>query len=409
MTSPVRIPADVEMSDRVLGSLTARQLGVLSVTGLALYAVWTLTRSFLPVAAFVAVAAPVMAAAAVLALGKRDGVSMDKLALAAIRQRTSPRRYATGLHEAAPTPAWLADTVQRHNAGTVGGPVSTASPLPARGVTRTGGSADVGVVDLGSDGLAAVAAATTVNFALRTPDEQDGLVALFSRYLHSLTAPVQILARTHRLDLTDQISDLRDAAPTLPHPALRAAALDHADFLDDLAHHANLLRRQILLVIREPIPPGTATPTPSVGGPGLRGWFQRATGKNLAGNEAEAAVTSSARRAAEARLVRRLFEAVELLTPAGITITPLTAEQAVAVLRSACNPDSLLPPTAPIAPPGHVITAATTPPDRHSFEPGAVWNEEWDEELPSSTAGRLTPARPGRPASDVASSSRGSR
>ncbi len=120
----------------------------------------------------------------------------------------------------------------------------------------------MGVVDLGADGLAAVAAATTVNFALRTPDEQDGLVALFSRYLHSLTAPVQILARTHRLDLTDQIADLRDAAPSLPHPALRSAALDHADFLDDLARHANLLRRQILLVLREPLPPGTATPTP---------------------------------------------------------------------------------------------------------------------------------------------------
>ncbi len=74
-----------------------------------------------------------MAAAAVLALGKRDGVSMDKLALAAIRQRSSPRRYATGIHEAAPTPPWLADAVQRHNAHTAGGPISTASPLPADG------------------------------------------------------------------------------------------------------------------------------------------------------------------------------------------------------------------------------------------------------------------------------------
>ncbi len=44
MTAPVRIPADVEMSDRVLGSLTARQLAVLAVTGLVLYAAWTLTR-----------------------------------------------------------------------------------------------------------------------------------------------------------------------------------------------------------------------------------------------------------------------------------------------------------------------------------------------------------------------------
>ena len=115
MTSPVRIPADVEMSDRVLGSLTARQLRVLTVTGLALYAVWTLTRSFLLVVAFLAAAAPVMAAAAVLALGTRDGVSMDKLALAAIRQRisragTPPARTRRRRHRHGSRTRWSATT-----------------------------------------------------------------------------------------------------------------------------------------------------------------------------------------------------------------------------------------------------------------------------------------------------------
>jgi hypothetical protein len=48
----VRIPADVDMRDRVLGPLTARQLAILGVTGLVLYAAWAASRAFLPIPVF---------------------------------------------------------------------------------------------------------------------------------------------------------------------------------------------------------------------------------------------------------------------------------------------------------------------------------------------------------------------
>ena len=56
--------------------------------------------------------------------------------------------------------------------------------------------------------------------------------------------------------------------------------------------------------------------------------------------------------------MRRLSEAIELLAPAGIVITPLDAAQATAVLASACNPDTLLPPSADLAGADEVITTA---------------------------------------------------
>jgi hypothetical protein len=45
------------------------------------------------------------------------------------------------------------------------------------------------------------------------------------------------------------------AAPTLPHPALEAEARAHAAFLAELAGRRDLLRREVLVVLREP--PGT--------------------------------------------------------------------------------------------------------------------------------------------------------
>lgn len=183
MTEPVRIPADVDMHDRVLGPLTARQLGILAAAGAALYLVWLATRAFLPLPLFAAFAVPVGAASVMLALGKRDGVPLDKLLIAAIRQRLAPRHRVAAPEGVRPAPAWLTANADR-GAGRRR-PTSEAEPvspsalrLPAEAVTETG------VVDLGPDGLAVVAVASTVNFALQTPAEQETLVASFGRYLH---------------------------------------------------------------------------------------------------------------------------------------------------------------------------------------------------------------------------------
>jgi TRAP-type C4-dicarboxylate transport system permease small subunit len=95
MTQPVRIPADVDREDRLVANLTARQVLILTVTGLLLYGAWTVTRPVLPTAVFLLFALPVAATAAALALGSRDGVGLDRLLAAAVRQRLQPT--ATGL------------------------------------------------------------------------------------------------------------------------------------------------------------------------------------------------------------------------------------------------------------------------------------------------------------------------
>ncbi|MEV0699510.1 PrgI family protein [Saccharopolyspora sp. NPDC050389] len=329
MTEPVRIPSDVDREDRLLANLTARQLAILAVTGVALYFGWLATRTVVALPVFVALALPIAALVLALVLGQRDGVSLDRLAVAALRQRMAPAWRVTAPEGVQSAPGWL--TARAHHTS---GPDPDASRLGAVELPATGvgpaSVAETGVVDLGADGLAVVAVASTVNFALRTPTEQAGLVAGFGRYLHSLTAPVQILVRAERLDLTTQIADLRDRAGGLPHPALEAAAAEHADYLAHLAEHADLLRRQVLLVLREPLDHATTKPAFPL-------WLRhKRTTRTVPAGEA-------ARRAAEARLVRRLTEAVDLLAPAGIVVTALDAGQATSVLAAACNPDRVLP------------------------------------------------------------------
>ena len=357
MSQPVRIPADVDREDRVIGPLTARQLLILAITGIVLYGAYTITREFVPLVAFLIVAIPIGVTAAFLALGQRDGITLDRLVLAALRQRMSPQHRVAAPEGIRPAPEWLGSQVANSSSkgrakGKDGGDAaaSAVSPaalrLPAEAVT------DTGVIDLGKDGVAVVAVCSTINFGLRTPAEQESLVASFGRYLHSLTAPVQVLVRAERLDLSGQIAELREQAGGLPHPALERAAREHAEYLDQLGRATDLLRRQVLLILREPLL--TTGPTDGLGGASP---LAALTAKRKAAKQA-ALVDDATRRAAEARLVRRLGEAVELLSPSGIVVTPLDAGQATAVLAAACNPDSLIPPNSGLAASDEVITTA---------------------------------------------------
>lgn len=355
MTEPVRIPADVDRPDRLLGNLTARQLLILSGVAGALYLAWLAIRTLVPPVVFLAAAAPVLAATAALALGSRDGISLDRLALAAVRQRLTPARRVPAPEGIHPAPDWLAAA----DLGPGDGPGAERPPapleLPARGVAaadRGIGARSGSVVDLGGDGLAVLAVCSTVNFALRTPTEQESLVGVFGRWLHSLTGPAQILIRAESLDLSGQIAELRERAPSLPHPALEAAASEHADYLAQLAATTDLLRRQVVLVLRDPAPGG--------GRPGReqQGAVAAVTGRWRRTGRAAEARSEAGRWAAEARLGRRLTEATELLAPAGITVTALDPAQATAVLAAACNPDTLLPASTELATADDVITTA---------------------------------------------------
>lgn len=304
--SRVRMPADVEREDKILAGLTARQLIILATPALGLWLLYQATGHLVPPLVLVAVAVPVMGVAVAAALVQRDGLSLDRLALAALRFLRSAKRRATDAGSAAPVPSWV-------DARTP----SLPSPLdlPVRAIS------DEGVVDLAEHGCAVLVSCSTVSFALRTPAEQAGLVNGFASYLNSLNTPVQLVVRAESIRLDPLVDALDQAAPQLPHPALERAARDHADFLAGLSQSRDLLRRQILLVVRED-----------------------------GGHAAHAATTAR----------RRAEDATRALAAAGSRARVLTGPEVFAVLASATDPSSPHVPPDGLAGSDALITGPTT-------------------------------------------------
>lgn len=235
-----RVHADVERPDRIVFGLTMRQTVILTVTALILYGVWTALAAVLNPLYCIAGSVPFAGAAFFLAVGRRDGVSLDRWLLAAVRHRRAPHRLVPADEPIHKAPPWVATTVGRGD--TV--PLPAALRLPAKGITADG------LIDLGADGTVALVSASTVAFGLRSAGEQNSLVAGFARWLHSLDAPTQILVRAQRVDLTQVADRIERHAGSLPHPALEEAARAHAAFVDDVAAQRELLHRQVTVAVR---------------------------------------------------------------------------------------------------------------------------------------------------------------
>lgn len=303
----VRIPANIDREDKILAGLTARQVVILAVTGLVIWSVYLVVGARVPLPVFGVFALTVATAGAGLALGSREGLSADRFVLAAWRYTRTPRRQVLAPEGIPDTPTWAQQ-----------GPAQPLGPLAlaARSVHPDG------VIDLADQGVAVIAEASTVGFALRAPQEQRALVTAFARWLNSLTAPVQIVVRSEWVDLGPLIADLQEAAPGLADPALERAARDHAAFLTALSQDSDLLRRQVLLVLHEP---------------------HSGRDRQTAGDQ----------------VLGRVDAASRALAAAEITVTALDGGQAAAVLAAATNPFAPPHPAEGWAAPDQVVTGRT--------------------------------------------------
>ena len=282
----VKIPQNVSAPDKIMFGATARQCVILGGTAAGLWLAWLGVQSFVPPLMFAVPAGLFLLLLGIVVSAERDGVTADKLLTAAVRQALAPRRRVMAPEGVEPPPAFLNEALRDQDP-------SPAAPLdlPVRAVH------DDGVVDLGTDGVAVIAEATTVNFALRTPAEQELLIGGFARWLNSLTGPVQITSRMTPVDLSGQIKALRRDSPKMPHPLLEAAALDHADFLAQVNDSGAVLHRNLLVTAHEP--------------------------------ESEHAP----------RAVRRINDAAALLAACEIDASPLDASDAHRVVSAAIDPD----------------------------------------------------------------------
>lgn len=231
----VRMSADVDAPDKVVYGLTFHQLAVLAVAGVLFAGAWHALHRLVPSAVLLGGGGILAVVTFGLVVGRRDGLPLDRWLIHGLRFTRTPRARTT-INAAVTVPTWVT-------------PPPARMPLPAPLALPATAIGDDGQISLG-DAATAIVAATTVNLALRTGEEQTALVETFGRWLNSLTRPTQIVVSAQPVDLHAHADIVAARAAAMPHPALADACADHGAFLADLAHRRDPLRRLVLIATR---------------------------------------------------------------------------------------------------------------------------------------------------------------
>lgn len=96
---------------------------------------------------------------------------------------------------------------------------------------------------------------SSINFALKSEQEQNAIVYAFQNFLNSLNFPIQILMQSKKLDLSNYLAKLTEKANSQTNELLRAQTLDYIDFIKRLINLANIMDKRFYVVVPYLIPP----------------------------------------------------------------------------------------------------------------------------------------------------------
>src|SRR3989338_4978029 len=97
--------------------------------------------------------------------------------------------------------------------------------------------------------LRGVVAVSSTNFALKSEDEQNALVAAYQGMLNSLDFPIQILIHSRVLDINSYLGKLKTLAAGQTNELLRIQMTEYIEYIGKLVEFANIMSKNFYVVV----------------------------------------------------------------------------------------------------------------------------------------------------------------
>lgn len=104
------------------------------------------------------------------------------------------------------------------------------------------------VVILKDGSLRGVIMTSSINFALKSPQEQEAVIASYVRFLNTIDFPVQIIIQSRRLDLDNYIEELEGKAKKQKNELLKAQISEYIEYIKDLIVMGDIMTKKFFVV-----------------------------------------------------------------------------------------------------------------------------------------------------------------
>lgn len=182
-----------------------------------------------------------------------------------------------------------------------------------------------GVMVLKSGALRAVLLVSSINFDLKSSQEQDAIISQYQAFLNSLDFPVQIVIQSRRFNIGPYLESLKDEEKQQENELLRFQIGEYGNFIKKLSEVSNIMSKYFYIVV--PFSPAEDQAS---------GFFKKMFGifqpKQAVGMKGELFDTY------KSQLLQRVDHVAAALSSTGVKVTQLSTEEMIELLYNSYNP-----------------------------------------------------------------------
>lgn len=97
--------------------------------------------------------------------------------------------------------------------------------------------------------LRAVLLVSSINFALKSEDEQNAIISAYVSFLNSLEFPLQIVVQSRKLNIEDYLERLKKSEKEQTHELLRMQIADYRQYVSELVEMGDIMSKRFYIVV----------------------------------------------------------------------------------------------------------------------------------------------------------------
>lgn len=169
--------------------------------------------------------------------------------------------------------------------------------------------------------LRSVIIVSSLNFALKSEEEKNAILVSYQTFLNSVSSPIQILASSRKIDLSNYLGTVQQAAAAQTSPSIRLQTEEYHNFLNELLEYSNIMEKRFYVIV--PYYPSGVESLETVPNP-----FKKNKNTQSTSFEEDKKL-----------LLQRTEEIISGLTSIGLRCVALGTEDLLELYYSAYNPD----------------------------------------------------------------------
>jgi hypothetical protein len=184
-----------------------------------------------------------------------------------------------------------------------------------------------GVVILRSSGLRGILMVSSINFALKSSDEQQAIIYQFQNFLNSLDFTTQILVQSRRVNMTGYLERLKKLEEQQDNELMRAQTHDYRQFIAGILDKGVIMGKSFYIIV-----PYTLAE--------VQGTVSAAREMLRKKNQTKQTMSDEAFRRARAQLIQRMEFVAIGLRRCELEAVPLTSPEIIELFWTLHHPTS---------------------------------------------------------------------